>query len=98
HELFGGGITFGPARHVELTKEHHSFAFAIFHQRAVLKAEAAIENRQEITARGFFDQHRRHISAIAATPHPRHWYARPLDGRPVARTYFILQSRWKDRR
>src|SRR5258708_3527805 len=80
HQGLGSRIAFGSACHVELAEEHYAFAFLVFNQRAVLKTETAVENRQEIAARGFLDQHGGYIPAITAAPHSRYGNARPLDG------------------
>ena len=42
--------------YVELAKHEHSSSVAEFHQRAVLKAVAAVQDRQEIAAGRFFEK------------------------------------------
>jgi len=44
-------------RHVELAEEDQPLAFAVFQQRAVLEAEAAVEDGQEVAPRRLLDQH-----------------------------------------
>ncbi len=79
----GGRVLLGPARHVHLAEEHQALAFAVFHQRAVLQAVAAVEDRQEVAAGRLLDQHRGHVAAVAAAPDARHLDAAPLDRRPA---------------
>ena len=67
--------------HVHLAEEHQPLAFAVFHQRAVLQAVAAVEDRQEVAAGGLLDQDRGDVAAVAAAPDARHVDAAPLDRR-----------------
>src|SRR5438045_7698542 len=66
----GARIALRTAREVQLAKQNHALAFAVFQQRAVVQAEAAVEDREKIAASRFFDQNRGHVAPIAATPHP----------------------------
>ena len=52
-------------------KHHHPLAVAVLHQRAVLEAVAAVDDRQEIAAGGLLIKHAGHIPATAAPPQPR---------------------------
>ena len=79
------GIGLGASGHVHLAEQHQALAFAVLQQRAVLEAEAAVEDRQEIAARGLLDQHRGHVAAIAAAPDARHRDVAPLDRGAVTR-------------
>src|SRR6266850_3168343 len=53
---FRCGIALRPTGHIHLAEQDHALAFTVFHQRAVLEAEPAIENRQEISSRWFLNQ------------------------------------------
>ena len=83
HEVSGDRfrrrIAFAPAGHVELAEQHEPLAFAILHQRAVLQGVAAVDDGQEVAPRRLLDQHRGHVTAIAATPHAGYLDVAPLD-------------------
>ena len=72
--------------------------FAVLQERAVLEAEAAVEDRQEIAASGLLDQHRSHVAAIAAAPDARHRDVAPLDRGAVAGPQLVLEPRRQERR
>ena len=99
-QRLGRRVGLGAPGHVHLAEQHHALAFAVLHQRAVLEAEAAVEDRQEIAAGGLLDQHGGHVAAVAAAPHARHLDVAPLDrrGAAVAGAEFVLQARRQDRR
>ena len=84
-ERLGRGVGLGAPGHVELAEQDHAPALAVLQQRAVLEAEAAVEDRQEVAARGLLDQDRGDVAAIAAAPDARHRDVAPLDRRAVAR-------------
>ena len=92
HQHSRGGIALGSARHVELAKQDEALALAIFQKRAVLEAEAPVDDRQEIAAGGLLDQHGSHVSLIAAPPDARHGDVAPLDGRAVTRPQLIIEG------
>ena len=71
--------------------------FAVLQQRAVLEAEAAVEDRQEIAASGLLDQDRSHVAAIPAAPDARHRDVAPLDRRAISRTHLVIEPRRQDR-
>ena len=97
-QRLGGRILLGAARHVELAEEHQPLAFAVFHERAVLQAVAAVEDGQEVAPRRLLDQHRGHVAAVAAAPNLRHLDAAPLDRRPaVGLARGVVQSRRQER-
>src|SRR5436305_8113512 len=64
-------LGFGAADGIELAEDDQAPALAIFHQRAVLQAVAAVEDRAEVAARGFFDQGGGDIAAISTSPDVR---------------------------
>src|SRR5438309_5605472 len=68
HERLGGRVGLGAPGHIELAEECHSPALAVLHQRAVLKAVASIQDRQEIAAGGLLDQNGSHVAAVATAP------------------------------
>ena len=59
HERFGRRLDLSPIADVQLAEEHHAAALAIFHQRRVLEAEAALQDGQKIAAGRLLDQDRR---------------------------------------
>src|ERR1044071_2811608 len=71
-QRFGDGIAFGPPGYIHLTEENHAAAFAILHQRAVLEAVAAVDDRQEIATRRLLDKHGGDVATIAATRSEEH--------------------------
>ena len=70
----------GAAGHVQLAEDNHSHALAVFEQRAVLQAESAVHDRQEIAPRRFLDEHGSHVSLIAAAPGAGHGHPGPRHG------------------
>ena len=100
-QQIGGRIAFGPSGHVHLAEYHKSLAFAVFHERAVLKAIPAVEDRQEISLRRFLDQDGRDVSPAPAPPDAGDVEPAPLDDRRglvVRRTDRVAQARGQDRR
>src|SRR6266436_664387 len=95
-QRFSNRIALGSASNIHLTKQNHSPAFAILHERAVLKAVTTVDDRQEIAARRFLDQNRSNITAITAAPKPSDRNIAPLDGWSVARAQVILKARRED--
>ena len=79
----GRRVGLGAAGHVELAEEDQALALAVLQERAVLQAEAAVDDRQEVAARGLLDQHRGDVAAIAAPPGAGHGDVAPLDRRAV---------------
>src|SRR5271166_4479012 len=70
-QRLGRWIGLRASGHIELTEHHQALAFVVLQERAVLKAEAAVHDRQEIPASRLLDQDRRHVSSIATSPHAR---------------------------
>ena len=92
-----GSVSVRPG-HVHLAEQDHAPALAVLHQRAVLQAVAAVEDRQEIAARRLLDQDRGHVAPVAAPPDPRHVDAAPLHRRGRSAADRVLQARREDRR
>ena len=98
HQGVRRGVGLGAAGHVELAEQDHAPAFAVLQQRAVLEAEPAVDDRQEVAAGGLLDQDRGDVPPIAAPPDAGHADAAPQDRRPVARPQLVVEARRQDRR
>src|SRR5258705_8102812 len=92
-QRFGNWIAFGPCGHIHLAEQDHPLPFVIFHERAVLEAVAAVDDREEVSARGLLDENGGDVAAIAAAPKPRGLDVAPLDCRSVAGTHRGIEAR-----
>src|ERR1043166_2833178 len=90
-------IAFGSPGDIYLTEQNHSAAFAVFQQRAVLKAVAAVNDREKISTRRFLDQHGSNVAAIATAPEVRHGNIAPIHRWAVARPKNVIETRWENR-
>ena len=72
-------VALGPPGHIHLAEQDHPLPFAVLHQRAVLEAEAAVEDRQEIAAAGFS------MSTEATLPRLPHRHTRVTRCRTIDR-------------
>src|SRR5206468_1405203 len=71
----------------------------VFHERAVLQTEPAIDDGHEVAARRLFDQHGGHVATAAGAPDGRHDDIAPPGYRcEILLAEFELQLSWNDRR
>ena len=97
----GRRIALGPSRDVHLAEEHQPLAFAVLQERAVLEAEAAVEDRQEITLCRLLDQNRGDVPSTPAAPDAGDVQTTPLDHGcrlAVGLADRVLQAGRQDRR
>ncbi len=94
----GGRIVLAACGHVHLAEQDEALPLAIHHERAELEAEAAVDDGQEVSAGGFFDQHGGHVPPVAGPVGPRGLDAAPLDGGAKIGLHRVMgQPRRQDR-
>src|SRR6266567_5880856 len=96
-QRFGDRVRFRSPGHIQLAEEDQSGAFAVFDERAVLEAIAAVDNRQKIAARRLLDENGGDAAAIAAAPEPCDGNVAPLDRRSVTGAQCVIETRRKNR-